>query len=217
MRVYERLVEAPTLSPPARIAGTPPSKESVTSTVSFTTAVGASKEKLAVVDTGRWLEQRCSSRPRVLLAGPDLEFLRAAIMAAMLAPAADAAASSPANADAVTDVRAAAALLSRIGWPGDPAEFVGLPFADVSNARRAMLVVISGAVEGALEEATTAPDADRGAGGVSDALAEVDQAAHVLRRLDGRDASCDGSGRETSPAGPREQEGPVDLPKFAPL
>jgi PAS domain S-box-containing protein len=123
---------------------------------------------------------------RVQLAGAELEFLREAVMAALLAPAADIAASSPADSEAAADVRRAAGLLSRIGWPGDPPGPVEIAHEDLPEARRALLALIAGATEGVWEAVTAALDAGGyGSDGVHEALSEFGGAGHVLRLLDG--------------------------------
>jgi hypothetical protein len=123
----------------------------------------------------------------IFLTVRELDTLRQAVMEVVLAPAADVAASCPEDAEAAEEVREAAALLSRIGWPGEAvSSAVEIPARDIPDARRAMLLLISGALEGAWEAATSALDDADDWGELRDALTEVDSAGCVLRRLDSR-------------------------------
>jgi hypothetical protein len=127
----------------------------------------------------------------VFLTDAELETLRQAVMEVVLAPAADIAASHPADADATKEVRGAAALLSRIGWPGQAGAAGEIPARDVPDARRAMLLLISGALEGAWEAATSALDDPDDWSELQTALSQVESAGCVLRRLDnGKGADC---------------------------
>lgn len=124
------------------------------------------------------------SHVAVRLADTELETLRQAVIEVVLAPAADIAASQPADTKAAEEVRVASGLLSRIGWPGEAAA-AEVPARDVPDARRAMLLLISGALEGAWEAATFAlDDPDDHRDELHDALSRVESAGMVLRRLD---------------------------------
>jgi hypothetical protein len=137
----------------------------------------------------------------VFLADAELETLRQAVMEVVLAPAADVAASHPADADAAVEVREAAALLSRIGWPGEVGSAVEIPARDLPDARRAMLLLISGALEGAWEAATSALDDPEEWSELRSALTQVESAGCVLRRLGtGGDADAGNQRPRDTPA-----------------
>lgn len=135
----------------------------------------------------------------VLLTDSELETLRDAVMSVVLAPAADLAASRPADAGAAAEVRQAADLLSRIGWPGEAGTSGEISTGDVPDARRAMLIWMSGALERAWETATTALDELPDWSGLHAALGEVEWAGVVLRRLG--DAETAGGPVTHAPAG----------------
>lgn len=128
--------------------------------------------------------------PGIRIGGDDLVALREIVVVALLAPAADAATGAIGEMGGPADeVRRATALLTAIGWPGEPPSPVEITATQGALARTAVLIALRGAAEKTWECADESLEDSEPFDG-REAIVDVVRAGRLLTILCGEDPAA---------------------------